>query len=252
MTAPQVGSTERRAFYAEVEQAQWVWRASPRHRALVDGSPTGARSPLSPAVEYASSSTSGFGGLFTLGYQFTMSVPFTVDALAYFDDGLGETHGVQLWNSVGGNVVQTSVVFSDPVQGHFQYTSFTPIPLPPGNYTIGGEYFGNFRLIPFNAAGVVTVPGFTWTQGVYASGAGLNYPTSPHVGFGQNEFLIPNFSIVPAAPVPESSTLILPRLWPCWHPRLRLATKAGSSGQEELDGTIAFAEWQLVRIPTVS
>jgi hypothetical protein len=168
--------------------------------------------PFTPAVEYATSSALSFnpGFGFTLGYQFSMSGPFTVDALAYFNDGLGNDHSVQLWNSTGGNVIQTTVTASDPVQGHFQYTSFTPIPLPAGVYTIGGFHVGGSGTIPFDAAGVVTVPGYTWIKDVHANGA-FTYPTISDCfgSCGQNPWLAVTFSIVPAVAVPESSTVLL-------------------------------------------
>src|SRR5437763_4413524 len=94
--------------------------------------------PFTPAVEYAS-----FDGLIlrpgTVGYQFSTSLPFNVDALAYWDDGLGNSHQVGIWNSGGTLLVSTTVLDGDPIQGHFRYDSIPTFPLAPGGVTIGGE-----------------------------------------------------------------------------------------------------------------
>jgi len=167
--------------------------------------------PFIAAVEYATQTALSGAGVntLTLGYQFSTSVPFTVDALAYWVDGAGNNHQVGLWDSGGTLLVSTTVLNTDPIQGHFQWASIPTMTLVPGAYTIGGELLSN-GLFPVNAQGVVTVPGFTWTQDVQSlGGTGFTYPTFPTGGCGQNCFLVPNFSIVPAVGVPESSTLIL-------------------------------------------
>jgi hypothetical protein len=166
--------------------------------------------PITPAVEYTTSSiTPGFDlGPRTLGYQFSTSVPFTVNALAYFDDGLGNNHLVGIWATSAGTplLVSTTVLSTDPVEGHFRWGSITPYLLAPGQYRIGGQSFK--YLFPYDAVGVVTVDGYTWETNVQAIGAGLIYPNLSSPGaFGQNAILAVDFSIVSA--VPESSTLIL-------------------------------------------
>ena len=171
--------------------------------------------PFTPAVEYAS-----FGGFIlrpgTVGYQFSTSLPFNVDALAYWDTtpdlGTSFNHQVGLWDSARNPLVSTTVLKTDPIQGHFQFHSILTPTLPAGDYTIGGETSNTIEaaLVGIDAQGVVTVPGFTWTQAVSSGGGGFNYPTVGYDGtFGQNSFLAPNFSIVPAAPVPEPSTVLL-------------------------------------------
>ena len=172
--------------------------------------------PFTPAVEYTTAFSAYFGAPSTVGYQFSTSVPFTIDALAYWY-GVISDHQVGLWDSAGNLLVSTTVLSTDPVQGHFQFHSIPTYSLASGAYTLGGEVQivqslpnGNAGLIQTNAQGVVTVPGFTWTQAVSSGGAGFNYPTNSFGStFGQNSFLAPNFSIVPAAPVPEPSTVLL-------------------------------------------
>jgi len=163
--------------------------------------------PFTAAVEYASSQILFDNRPFTLGYQFSTSVPFNVNALAYWDDGLSQNHQVGLWDSVGTLLVSTTVLNTDPIQGHFQWDSIPIFTLGPGTYTIGGEFLGGAGSFPSNAVGVVTVPGFTWIKDEQQFGAGLNYPTVTTNGYGQNGILVPNFSIGSA--VPESSTVLL-------------------------------------------
>lgn len=163
--------------------------------------------PFTPVVEYVTSAQGTFGFPSTVGYQFSTSVPFNVHALAYWDDGLGNSHQVGLWDSAGNLLVSTTVLNTDPIQGHFQFHSIPTYSLAPGAYTIGGELNqdspggGAYQL---SAQGVVTVPGFSWTQAVYSGQPGLNYPTTGYGnGAGQNGILGPNFA------VPEPSTLLL-------------------------------------------
>ena len=160
--------------------------------------------PFNPAVEYVDSGALIGAGLYTLGYQFSTSVPFNVDALAYWIYGNGNSHQVGLWDSLGNLLVSTTVLLdTDPIQGHFAYHAIPMYSLGPGTYTIGGEHLGD--IFPAAATGVVTVPGFAWIQGVTATGSGLIYPTDTYNGgSGPIAILIPNFSIA----VPEPSTLI--------------------------------------------
>ena len=172
--------------------------------------------PFTPAVEYTSSGTPSFSsGPWTLGYQFSTSVPFNVNALGYWDTsgvGIGlNNHQVGIWDSVGTLLVTTTVLNTDPIQGHFQYHSISIYTLSPGVYRIGGEYLGNFDPVPSNVVGFVPVPGFTWTTGAASGpGAGLTYPNNTGSGgLGPNDILVVGFSIGSAVAVPESSTLIL-------------------------------------------
>ena len=168
--------------------------------------------PFTAAVEYATvTAVSGEGiNTLTIGFQFSTSVPFNVDALAYWDDGAANNHQVGLWDSGGTLLVSTTVLNTDPLEGHFQYDSIPTLTLAPGTYTIGGELLTN-GLFPSDAQGVVSLPGFTWIQDVQSlGGTGFTFPTFTTGGSsGQNGFLAADFSITSVSAVPESSTLIL-------------------------------------------
>jgi hypothetical protein len=149
----------------------------------------------------------------TLGYKFTTSIPFDVNALGYWVDGRGNSHQVGVWNSSGNLLASTTVLGTDPITGHFQWNAIPTLHLAPGTYTIGGEFLGNNDSFPAFATGVVTVPGFTWVESAVAfpGSTGLTYPnlTTPFGSYGQNGVLLVDFSVVPAATSPEPATLTL-------------------------------------------
>src|SRR5438046_1453514 len=125
--------------------------------------------PFTPAVEYDATPPGVSNILSTGGYQFSMSVPFTVDALASWDQSNGITVlpnpdvEVGLWDSVGTLLVATTVLGSaDPIQGHFQYSPTGPHPLPAGDYTIGGNCIGCTNLFPVPLGVIVTIHGYAY------------------------------------------------------------------------------------------
>ena len=54
--------------------------------------------PIAPAVMYTSTVTLSDSRPFTLGYTFSLSSAVTVNALGYWDDGLGNNHQVGIWD----------------------------------------------------------------------------------------------------------------------------------------------------------
>ena len=165
---------------------------------------------INPVVEYSSSQPGWSDNRpFTLGYSFTTSVSFTINALGAFDDGLGNNREVGIWSSTGTLLVSTTVLGTDPVTGHFQYdpVSYT---LAPGSYVIAGEFPGdyvNFNPFPAYATGVVSRAGYTWGTDCQLLGAGLNFPTVCGLGYGANGILYADFS-TPGG-TPEPGTLIM-------------------------------------------
>jgi len=188
----------RHSWYGAVALVIALWWSTPLpvHAAL-----------FTPAVEFDTIGNMNTGSSFTLGYSFSTSVPFSVDALAYLVDGDGINHQVGLWDSGGTLLVSTTVLNTDPIQDHFQYHSIPTLSLVPGSYTIGGQSPNGH--LPVNAGGVMTVPGFTWTgdKWVYAPGE-LSYPWQQTNGAGQNGYLAATFSIAPA-PVPLPAAAVL-------------------------------------------
>ena len=68
---------------------------------------------ITAAVEYALSDTVSDSRAFTLGYKFTTSEALSVNALGYWDDGLGNNHQVGIWDSVGNLLTSTTVLGTD-------------------------------------------------------------------------------------------------------------------------------------------
>ena len=59
----------------------------------------GMQAQINPMVEYNTASTLTDSRPFTLGYEFTTSVPFQLNALGAWDDGLANNHQVGIWTS---------------------------------------------------------------------------------------------------------------------------------------------------------
>jgi hypothetical protein len=163
-----------------------------------------------PVVEYTTTGTLFDTRPFTLGYRFTTSVPFNINALGYWDDGLGNDHQVGIWTNGGALLVSTTVLGTDPLTGHFRYHSIPTYALAPGTYVIGGEFLGNGDPFPSSASGLIIQPGFTWNTDLQLFGAGLNFPTvDTGGGYGNNGILAANFSVGEGAAIPEPGTCLL-------------------------------------------
>ena len=159
---------------------------------------------FSPAVEYTTSGTLTDSRAFTIGYEFNLSSAVTIDALAYWNDGLGNNHQVGIWDSAGNLLTSTTVLGGDTVQGHFRWHSIGAYTLAAGNYVIAGEYLGNGDPFVTQAQGVTAIPQYTWLGDRQQFGAGLNYPTFNTGGaYGNNGIFMVDFSV---AAVPEPAT----------------------------------------------
>jgi Domain of unknown function (DUF4082) len=153
------------------------------------------KADIAPVVEFASATPSSSPSAFTLGYEFALSSTFDINALGYYNDGLGDNHQVGIWSAGGTLIASTTVTGSDPVVGHFQYQSIPDLILGPGTYIIGGQYLGNGANVPILAQGVTSQAGYTWITDEQSMGAGLNFPGSTRGGiYGQNGLLDADFS----------------------------------------------------------
>lgn len=164
---------------------------------------------INAAVEYASQSSASDSRPFTVGYEFTTSTNLTINALGYWDDGMGNAHGVGIWDTAGNLLVSTAVQTTDPVVGHFQWGSIPTYSLSSGTYVIAGEYLGNEDPFPDWAEGVTSIPGYSWVTDLQIEGSGLNFPTNSTGGeYGDNGILMADFS-VGSAGIPEPGTCLL-------------------------------------------
>jgi len=167
---------------------------------------------INPVLGFTTYSSDSDGRAYTLGYEFTTSVSFTVNALGYFNDGLGNSHLVGIWDTSGDLLTSATVTGSDPLTGNFLYQSITPYILAPGTYLIGGQYLGSNNVFPVYARGLTTVAGFTWVTSEQANGTGLNFPTIAYgMYYGTNGIPLVDLSYAddPAVPEPATWSLLL-------------------------------------------
>jgi hypothetical protein len=160
---------------------------------------------INPAYEYSSAGTLSDDRQFTLGFEFSLSTPETVNALGYTIVGFASDQQVGIWNSAGALLTSATVSTGDSVVGHFAWTSIAPLTLGPGTYTIGGTYDGG--LLPSLASGVTSIPGYTWIEDEQANGPGLIDPTFSAGGYGDNGIPQVDFSVSTTA-IPEPATWI--------------------------------------------
>jgi PEP-CTERM motif len=165
---------------------------------------------INPLVEYTSTSLLSDARPFTLGYTFTTTVAYNINALGVWYDGLGFSHAVGLWDSAGNLLVSTTVLPTDTVFGHFQYdpVSFS---LAPGSYVIGAQLYENGTSAPFpsQAQGITSLPGYTWGTDCQLVGSGLNFPTVCGLGiYGNNGIFYADISVGSSTPEPSSLLLL--------------------------------------------
>ena len=167
---------------------------------------------ITPVVTYSSPLMGSESRPFTLGYQFTTSIPFQVNGLGYFADGTDYSHEVGIWGDDGSLLVSTEVSREGTIQDFYMWAdvSYT---LLPGTYVIGGQAYedGNAYSLPlWGALGISTQPGYTWVTELFTYGEGLNEPSLSFKGaYGNNGILAVDFSAEPLSPVPEPGTLLL-------------------------------------------
>jgi hypothetical protein len=174
---------------------------------------------FNPVVEYGDAPLVFAAFPLTVGYSFSTTQTFTIDALGIYADGEGNARQVGIWDSSGNLLTSTTVQASDPVQGHFQYGAVN-YTLLPGSYVIAGEYLGALTAAPVNATGVVTLPGYVYGTDLQNFGAGLNFPTLSLGVFGENGILYPTFSVA-QVPEPGSGALLLSAVAFGWFLRRR-------------------------------
>jgi PEP-CTERM motif len=164
---------------------------------------------ITPVVEYASAGTLTDNRDFTLGYSFTTTTTFNINALGVWYDGNGYNHPVGIWDSAGNLLVSTTVTGADAVVGHFQWAAVSFV-LAPGSYAIGAESYeaGNTYLFPDLASGVTSLTGYSWIEDRFNAATGFSYPNNTtHGSYGNNGIFYADFSV--GSSVPEPSSLLL-------------------------------------------
>ncbi len=165
---------------------------------------------ITPIWEYTSSTLGYDSRPFTVGFKFSVSSVFQVNALGYYNDGESVDHPVALWDTNGILLTSTVVSQAEPLEGHFRWNQVS-YSLDPGTYVIGGLYQGNYAPFPMFIQGVTILPGYTWLSFQEIVGATLAYPDQFSGGaslYGDNGVGVVNLSGA-ATPEPASFLLLL-------------------------------------------
>jgi hypothetical protein len=163
---------------------------------------------ITPAYEYTDAALLTEGSAYTLGFAFSLGSAVTLDALGVWEDDLGHSHQVGIWDASNTLVASATVLSTDVVSGHFRWASVSPIVLAAGTYVIGAQYVGGSGgVFASDAQGVTTAPGFTWLGDRQTGGAGLNQPTYQNNNYGTNGIPYANLSFTGGGGgVPEPAT----------------------------------------------
>jgi hypothetical protein len=136
-----------------------------------------------PALTYTGGDAQLGNGPFTLGWEFTTSQAFRVDALGAYDsglDGLVESHDVGLWDNLGNLLASTTIASGTgaTLVDNFRYNSIASVLIGPGTYFVGALWLdgGDPNVFPGQGA-TTTVAGLTYVQNGYATGGSLADPT---------------------------------------------------------------------------
>ena len=160
---------------------------------------------INPVVQYTSTSTFDDSRPFTLGYSFTTTTTFDINALGVWDNGNGDSQQVGIWNSSGTLLVSTTVPGATTPIDNFQWNSVSYV-LAPGSYTIGATYDGG--TFPADATGLISQAGYTYGTDEQVFGTGLNFPTETFGDYGSNGILWADFS-TGSTVTPEPSSFLL-------------------------------------------
>lgn len=151
------------------------------------------------------------------GYVFTPQSDIIVDSLGFFDylgDGLGESHKVGIFESMG-TLLSSAVIqsgTSSQLIEDFRYTDIVPLTLLAGqNYTVAALFLTNADVIGYadvediqvnSAISLDSLP----ARYILHTGTDLEFPTETAL-LVDEMFYGPNFRLTPV-PVPTSILLI--------------------------------------------
>jgi Domain of unknown function (DUF4082)/PEP-CTERM motif len=146
-------------------------------------------------------------GPYSLGFVFTATSAFAVDALGYYDNGgLTDVHQVGLYNSSGTLLASATVDGSGAQMGFFNYTLISDVDLVAGQtYQVVGTS-GNVDPYAYDTVGFSTASNITFGENIYTVSNTLAFGTISVSGVS-NGWFGPNFE--EASTVPEPSTLAL-------------------------------------------
>ena len=174
-----------------------------------------------------------------VGWQFSIASPISVSQLGIWDsggDGLGESHPIAIWSSIGAGDLGSALVSATIPAGtgtplapgtEFRMVDVTPTLLPAGSYVVGARFPGN-QVDSFNdgdGTGLVFGAGIDFIQKRFAGSLSFERPDNTDEGVG---IWGPNFAFTP---VPEPSSMAAFRTGSGRPGGLGLATEADALNQ---------------------
>ncbi len=180
--------------------------------------------PIALDIEFDGTASIPVGDDFTLGWSFSVTEAFTLDALGTWDqdaDGLNEAQTVSIWTSAGAFLTSVSVDntatavapgFATNTSGQWLMADVADMFLSIGDYVIGANRIGGSGdVFQIEDTEIVTDPRVTYTGDRFSNALVFGFPMNTTIGtvFEGNHFFGPTFWIADAAPVPEPGTLAL-------------------------------------------
>lgn len=166
-----------------------------------------------PVLSFTGGAAGTASGDFVIGWTFTTTSTFLVDALGYYDsgqDGLANSYDVGIFDSGGSLLVSATVNSASSLNGQFRYTSIPLNSLVPGSYTIlAAVASGSPDPIAFFAT-ASTLPGISYNRSRAAPSPTLAFT---NIGSGvEGGRFGPNFSATASVPELAPSSAQLPLL----------------------------------------
>ena len=182
--------------------------------AVVAGIALGAGQARAAAINLTSPGIEFDSDFFTLGFEFTVNTPMSLNALGVYDsgkDGLAAPANVGLWLNNGALLTSTVVPSGSGggLDGFFRYAAVAPISLAPGVHYVVGSFLTGDLASSFNTGqgGAATVdPHVTIVMDRFSPfDSAFGFPNASNFFVG-GAWLGANFQ---ANPVPEPATLTL-------------------------------------------
>jgi hypothetical protein len=176
----------------------------------------GVASADSPAVTLTTPGEFYDSADYTIGFEFTVSSPQSIEALGVYDDGgaaLPTNASVGLWNSSGDLLASATVPASGGVLiGDFRYSNISAFSLTPGTDYIVGAYLGGSGVATSLGTGQGGTgsysPLITVVEDQFITSSTLSFPSSTD-GHAGGVWLGANFELASAVPEPSTWALML-------------------------------------------
>ena len=180
--------------------------------------------PIALDIEFEGTASIAVVDSFTIGWSFSVTEAFTLDALGTWDqgaDGLNQAQTVSIWTSLGAFLISVSVDntatavapgFATNTSGQWLMTDVADIALGIGDYVIGANRVGDSGdIFQIEDAVLATDSRVTYTGDRFSDVGVFGFPTNTTVGsiFEGNHFFGPTFWIADDVDVPEPGTLAL-------------------------------------------